>query len=243
MQHKLLRLVCAGALAAAMAVPAMAAPVAINAVPVITVQRAAAGGDSLRFTFSLSGVGTGANAVLCKLGYDKTQLQLKSAALVPGNGQSQTAARSTALKTDTPGVVSAEWHDLDAFYTGGDFLVMEFTALTDLTSTQVTVSDVQLAAMQNGVAVWRSAGSAAVYASGGILPGDLNRDGNPGIGDLVLLSQYVSNAKSPGFYAATAGDLNGDGKLGIGDLVILCRAVEGSLSLPKAESSASCSLG
>ena len=241
MQHKLLRLVCAGALAAAMAVPAMAAPVAINAVPVITVQRAAAGGDSLRFTFSLSGVGTGANAVLCKLGYDKTQLQLKSAALVPGNGQSQTAARSTALKTDTPGVVSAEWHDLDAFYTGGDFLVMEFTALTDLTSTQVTVSDVQLAAMQNGVAKTLRAQEALMQVSGGVIPGDADLNGKVDTDDLLLLSRALVGLED--LPALTAGaDADSSGEVDTDDLLLLSRALVGLEEIPGSENSFSCKL-
>ena len=70
MRHKIGTAAAAALLAMAMAAPACAQG------PEITVQRPAAKGDTLQVTLSIQEPSQSAHALLCSLGYDKTQLQL-----------------------------------------------------------------------------------------------------------------------------------------------------------------------
>ncbi|MCI6305210.1 MAG: dockerin type I repeat-containing protein, partial [Subdoligranulum sp.] len=140
------------------------------------------------------------------------------------------------------GMVSAEWHDLDSAFTGGEVLQLQFTALCDFTETTLEVQDVQLAAMQDGVAKKLTAKTAALTVSGGIQPGDLNRNGALDSGDLVKLSRLVAKLDTTDSIAKIAGDLNENGILDSGDLVKLCRLVAKLDPTPETTCEYSCSL-
>lgn len=236
MRHKIGTAAAAALLAMAMAAPACAQG------PEITVQRPAAKGDTLQVTLSIQEPSQSAHALLCSLGYDKTQLQLESAEILPGSGKQAGNTNGTAKNTRTAGMVSAEWHDLDSAFTGGEVLQLQFTALCDFTETTLEVQDVQLAAMQNGVAKKLTAKTAALTVSGGIQPGDLNRNGKIDSGDLVSLRQVLAKLNEPDFTAATAADLNGNGKIDSGDLVSLRRILAKIDDPPTVSAEASCTL-
>ena len=237
MRHKICRLLAGGILAFALTLPATAASSAS-----ITVQRPAAAGDTVRITLSLEGTSANANAVLCKLGYDQSKLKLQNASLALGSGKAAGNANASSLKTGTAGVVAAEWHDLDAPFSGGEVLTLEFTALTDLTEATFTLPDVQLANMQNGVAKRLSAQTAALTVSGGVTPGDLNGNGKLDSGDLTMLCRILAELDEPSFTAAHAADLNGNGKADSGDLTMLCRILAELDSAPEIHSQFTCSL-
>ena len=237
MRHKIGTAAAAALLAMAMAAPACAQG------PEITVQRPAAEGDTLQVTLSIQEPSQSAHALLCSLGYDKKQLQLESAEILPGSGKQAGNTNGTAKNTSTAGMVSAEWHDLDSAFTGGEVLQLQFTALCDFTETTLEVQDVQLAAMQNGVAKKLTAKTAALTVSGGIQPGDLNRNGKIDSGDLVLLRQVLAKLNEPDFTAATAADLNRNGKIDSGDLVLLRRILAKLDDPPTVSAEASCTLG
>lgn len=57
------------------------------------------------------------------------------------------------------------------------------------------------------------------------LPGDINADGQVGVADYLLLTQYVLGIKTPSAVEEAAGDLNGSGTLDTGDLVIMSRMI------------------
>lgn len=236
MRHKIGTAAAAALLAMAMAAPACAQG------PEITVQRPAAKGDTLQVTLSIQEPSQSAHALLCSLGYDKTQLQLESAEILPGSGKQAGNTNGTAKNTRTAGMVSAEWHDLDNAFTGGEVLQLQFTALCDFTETTLEVQDVQLAAMQNGVAKKLTAKTAALTVSGGILPGDLNRNGALDSGDLVKLSRLVAKLDTVDSFAEIAGDLNENDILDSGDLVKLCRLVAKLDPAPETTCEYSCSL-
>ena len=236
MRHKIGTAAAAALLAMAMAAPACAQG------PEITVQRPAAKGDTLQVTLSIQEPSQSAHALLCRLGYNKTQLQLESAEILPGSGKQAGNTNGTAKNTRTAGMVSAEWHDLDSAFTGGEVLQLQFTALCDFTETTLEVQDVQLAAMQNGVAKKLTAKTAALTVSGGIQPGDLNRNEKIDSGDLVSLRQVLAKLNEPDFTAATAADLNRNGKIDSGDLVLLRRILAKLDDPPTVSAEASCTL-
>ena len=237
MRHALLRFVCAGLLAAALAVPGFAA--GTNS---LTVQRPAAQGGTLHVTLSLNELSGSANAALCKVGYNSSQLKLESASILPADGQAAGTARGSTLKTDKAGTVSAEWHDLDSQFTGGGFLTMEFTALTDVTETNLQINEVQLAAMQNGAAKTITAKSAGAAVSGGVQPGDLNGNGEIDSGDLTKLCRLLADLETSDFQMTQAGDLNGNGEIDSGDLTKLCRLIAELDALPDENAEFSCRL-
>ena len=121
-------------------------------------------------------------------------------------------------------------------------LQLQFTALCDFTETTLEVQDVQLAAMQNGVAKKLTAKTAALTVSGGIQPGDLNRSGKIDSGDLILLRRVLAKLNEPDFTATTAADLNGNGKIDSGDLVLLRRILAKLDDPPTVSAEASCTL-
>ncbi len=236
MRHALLRFVCAGMLAAALAVPSFAA--GTNS---LTVQRPAAQGGALHVMLSLNELSGSANAVLCKVGYNSSQLKLESASILPADGQAAGTARGSTLKTDKAGIVSAEWHDLDSQFTGGGFLTMEFTALTDVTETALQINEVQLAAMQNGAAKTVTAKSAGAVVSGGVQPGDVNLDGEVDTSDLLLLRRaLVGLEEIPEIYFGA--DVNGDGEVDTSDLLLLRRALVGLEEIPGSSNEFTCSI-
>lgn len=227
MRHKICRLLAGGILAFALTLPAMAASSAS-----ITVQRPAAAGNTVRITLSLEGTSANANAVLCKLGYDQNKLKLQNASLTLGSGKAAGNANASSLKTGTAGVVAAEWHDLDAPFSGGEVLTLEFTALTDLAETTFTLPDVQLACMQNGVAKRLSAQTAVLTVSGGVTPGDVNLDGEIDTDDLLLLRRALVGLES--LPATSYGaDVDGSGEVDTDDLLLLRRALVGLEEIPQ----------
>ena len=235
MRHKIGTAAGAALLAMAMAAPACAQG------PEITVQRPAAKGDTLQVTLSIQEPSQSAHALLCRLGYNKTQLQLESAEILPGSGKQAGNTNGTAKNTRTAGVVSAEWHDLDSAFTGGEVLQLQFTALCDFTETTLEVQDVQLAAMQNGVAKKLTAKTAALTVSGGIQPGDADLNGSVDTDDLLLLRRALAGLEPmPG--CTFAADVNGSGDEDTDDLLLLRRALAGLEEIPNSSGEFSCTL-
>lgn len=235
MRHKIGTAAGAALLAMAMAAPACAQG------PEITVQRPAAKGDTLQVTLSIQEPSQSAHALLCRLGYDKTQLQLESAEIVPGSGKQAGNTNGTAKNTRTAGVVSAEWHDLDSAFTGGEVLQLQFTALCDFTETTLEVQDVQLAAMQNGAAKKLTAKTATATVSGGIQPGDADLNGSVDTDDLLLLRRALAGLEPmPG--CTFAADVNGSGDVDTDDLLLLRRALAGLEEIPNSSGEFSCTL-
>ena len=235
MRHKIGTAAAAALLAMAMAAPACAQG------PEITVQRPAATGDTLQVTLSIQEPSQSAHALLCRLGYDKTQLQLESAEILPGSGKQAGNTNGTAKNTSTAGMVSAEWHDLDSAFTGGEVLQLQFTALCDFTETTLEVQDVQLAAMQNGVAKKLAAKTAALTVSGGIQPGDADLNGSVDTDDLLLLRRALAGLEPmPG--CTFAADVNGSGDVDTDDLLLLRRALAGLEEISNSSGEFSCTL-
>lgn len=235
MRHKIGTAAAAALLAMAMAAPACAQG------PEITVQRPAAEGDTLQVTLSIQEPSQSAHALLCSLGYDKTQLQLESAEILPGSGKQAGNTNGTAKNTSTAGMVSAEWHDLDSAFTGGEVLQLQFTALCDFTETTLEVQDVQLAAMQNGVAKKLTAKTAALTVSGGIQPGDVDLNGSVDTDDLLLLCRALAGLE-PMPSCTFGADVDGSGDIDTDDLLLLCRALAGLEEIPNSSSEFSCTL-
>lgn len=235
MRHKIGTAAGAALLAMAMAAPACAQG------PEITVQRPAAKGDTLQVTLSIQEPSQSAHALLCRLGYDKTQLQLESAEIVPGSGKQAGNTNGTAKNTRTAGVVSMEWHDLDSAFTGGEVLQLQFTALCDFTETTLEVQDVQLAAMQNGAAKKLTAKTATATVSGGIQPGDADLNGSVDTDDLLLLRRALAGLEPmPG--CTFAADVNGSGDVDTDDLLLLRRALAGLEEISNSSGEFSCTL-
>lgn len=235
MRHKIGTAAAAALLAMAMAAPACAQG------PEITVQRPAAKGDTLQVTLSIQEPSQSAHALLCSLGYDKTQLQLESAEILPGSGKQAGNTNGTAKNTSTAGMVSAEWHDLDSAFTGGEVLQLQFTALRDFTETTLEVQDVQLAAMQNGVAKKLTAKTATATVSGGIQPGDADLNGSVDTDDLLLLRRALAGLEPmPG--CTFAADVNGSGDVDTDDLLLLRRALAGLEEISNSSGEFSCTL-
>lgn len=235
MRHKIGTAAAAALLAMAMAAPACAQG------PEITVQRPAAKGDTLQVTLSIQEPSQSAHALLCSLGYDTTQLQLESAEILPGSGKQAGNANGTAKNTRTAGMVSAEWHDLDSAFTGGEVLQLQFTALCDFTETTLEVQDVQLAAMQNGVAKKLTAKTAVLTVSGGIQPGDVDLNGSVDTDDLLLLCRALAGLE-PMPSCTFGADVDGSGDIDTDDLLLLCRALAGLEEIPNSSSEFSCTL-
>lgn len=235
MRHKIGTAAAAALLAMAMAAPACAQG------PEITVQRPAAKGDTLQVTLSIQEPSQSAHALLCSLGYDKTQLQLESAEILPGSGKQAGNTNGTAKNTSTAGMVSAEWHDLDSAFTGGEVLQLQFTALRDFTETTLEVQDVQLAAMQNGVAKKLTAKTAALTVSGGIQPGDVDLNGSVDTDDLLLLCRALAGLE-PMPSCTFGADVDGSGDIDTDDLLLLCRALAELEEIPNSSSEFSCTL-
>ena len=235
MRHKIGTAAAAALLAMAMAAPACAQG------PEITVQRPAAKGDALQVTLSIQEPSQSAHALLCSLGYDKTQLQLESAEILPGSGKQAGNTNGTAKNTSTAGMVSAEWHDLDSAFTGGEVLQLQFTALCDFTETTLEVQDVQLAAMQNGVAKKLTAKTAALTVSGGIQPGDVDLNGSVDTDDLLLLRRALAGLV-PMPSCTFGADVDGSGDINTDDLLLLRRALAGLAEIPNSSSEFSCTL-
>lgn len=235
MRHKIGTAAGAALLAMAMAAPACAQG------PEITVQRPAAKGDTLQVTLSIQEPSQSAHALLCRLGYDKTQLQLESAEILPGSGKQAGNTNGTAKNTRTAGMVSVEWHDLDSAFTGGEVLQLQFTALCDFTETTLEVQDVQLAAMQNGAAKKLTAKTATATVSGGIQPGDADLNGSVDTDDLLLLRRALAGLEPmPG--CTFAADVNGSGDVDTDDLLLLRRALAGLEEIPNSSGEFSCTL-
>lgn len=235
MRHKIGTAAGAALLAVAMAAPACAQG------PEITVQRPAAKGDTLQVTLSIQEPSQSAHALLCRLGYDKTQLQLESAEILPGSGKQAGNTNGTAKNTRTAGVVSVEWHDLDSAFTGGEVLQLQFTALCDFTETTLDVQDVQLAAMQNGAAKKLTAKTATATVSGGIQPGDADLNGSVDTDDLLLLRRALAGLEPmPG--CTFAADVNGSGDVDTDDLLLLRRALAGLEEISNSSGEFSCTL-
>lgn len=235
MRHKIGTAAAAALLAMAMAAPACAQG------PEITVQRPAAKGDTLQVTLSIQEPSQSAHALLCSLGYDKKQLQLESAEILPGSGKQAGNTNGTAKNTSTAGMVSAEWHDLDSAFTGGEVLQLQFTALCDFSETTLEVQDVQLAAMQNGVAKKLTAKTATATVSGGIQPGDVDLNGSVDTDDLLLLRRALAGLEPmPG--CTFAADVNGSGDIDTDDLLLLRRALAGLEEISNSSGEFSCTL-
>ena len=120
-------------------------------------------------------------------------------------------------------------------------LQLQFTALCDFTETTLEVQDVQLAAMQNGVAKKLTAKTAALTVSGGIQPGDADLNGSVDTDDLLLLRRALAGLEPmPG--CTFAADVNGSGDVDTDDLLLLRRALAGLEEIPNSSGEFSCTL-
>ena len=79
---------------------------------------------------------------------------------------------------------------------------------------------------------WNSFGRAVTDESSfwvswlAVLPGDVNLDGQVGIGDIVAVTNYM--AGNGGIVTKERADVNGDGEVGIGDIVAITNIMAGS---------------
>ena len=64
------------------------------------------------------------------------------------------------------------------------------------------------------------------YLTGAFLPGDVNNDGQVGIGDIVAITNVMAGIESDAGVVSRA-DVNGDGQVGIGDIVAITNIMAG----------------
>jgi hypothetical protein len=59
------------------------------------------------------------------------------------------------------------------------------------------------------------------------VPGDINNDGEPGIGDLICITNFMTDGEDSG-YTLEQCDLNTDNQVGIGDIITLTNIMTGA---------------
>jgi hypothetical protein len=62
-----------------------------------------------------------------------------------------------------------------------------------------------------------------------LLTGDVNGDGEVGIGDIVAVTNVMAGLVGDGLPVAVNADVNGDGEVGIGDIVAITNIMAGAI--------------